>query len=685
MLEQLRELLAADGFMPHGHCYLWNPWLVGLHVVSDGLIAFAYLTIPVSLVYFIRHRRDVPFSAIFLAFGAFIVACGTTHAMEIWTLWRPDYLASGLVKAFTAAVSLGTAVMLARAMPKALSLPSPRQLRDAEDRLRLANESLEERVRERTAELQMAVDNLEQEIEDRRQAERGRAESEERLRLAVQATGLGFWERNLATGHAYVSPEWQSALGYAPGELGDGYDAWGDLIHPDDRARAEKTTADALSAGAPVFELETRLRGKDGRYHDLLSRASVVPQGASAPRLLGVSLDISERKLTEEALRRGAKDESLAVLAGGVAHDFNNLLVAMLGHASLAASKMPPENPARMHVEKVMGAAERAAELTRQMLAYSGKGHFEVRSLDLNRLIQENLHFFAAGVPKSVRLVPRLSPALPAIEADLGQIQQVVMNLVLNAAEAIGERGGQVVVRTELQELREDTGHYSRLTRVPLAPGRYVRLEVQDDGRGMDAVTLPRIFDPFFTTKFTGRGLGLAAVLGIVRGHQGGLSVYSEAGRGTTFKLLFPALDAAEAVLAPLPSDVAAGVGVVLLVDDEPLVRDAARAILESLGYEVLVATSGTEGVEIYRAERERIRCVLLDLSMPGLGGLETFKLLRGIDPAVSVVLCSGYNEVEATRAFVGHGLAGFVQKPYDTTILGEAIRRNLGPKKEAR
>jgi CheY-like chemotaxis protein len=334
-------------------------------------------------------------------------------------------------------------------------------------------------------------------------------------------------------------------------------------------------------------------------------------------------------------------------------------------------------------VEKVVAAAERAAELTRQMLAYSGKGHFEVRPLDLNRLIQENLHLFAAGVPKSVRLVPRVAADLPQVQADLGQIQQVVMNLVLNAAEAIGGKGGQVTVRTEVQELREDSGHYSRLTRVPLQPGRYVMLEVQDDGRGMDAVTLPRIFDPFFTTKFTGRGLGLAAVLGIVRGHHGGLAVYSEPGRGTTFKLLFPARGAAEPVAAPSPAAPLPGKGRVLVVDDELMVRDAAQAILQSLGFEVVLAASGTEAVQVYGAMRHSLRCVLLDLSMPGLGGLETFKMLRGIDPDVPVVLCSGYNEVEATRAFVGHGLAGFVQKPYDTATLGAAIRRNLRPAKD--
>ncbi len=504
MWEAARSV-SADSFMPHGHCYLWNPWLVAMHVVSDGLIALAYLSIPFTLVYFVRKRRDVPFHWIFLAFGAFIVSCGATHVMEIWTLWHADYVASAAVKALTAAVSLATAGMLVRAMPEALSLPSPGQLRDAHDQLRLANERLQERVR-----------------------------------LAVQVTGLGFWEREGATGRVFISPEWIAELGYSPSEIGNGANDWAALVHPEDRERVETTLREAVAAGSTSFEMEARFRRKDGAFRDILTRAGVTPGPAGEPLLRGVCLDITERKRTEEALRRAVKDESLSVLAGGVAHDFNNLLVAMLGHSSLALAKLPPESPARTSVQKAVQATERAADLTRQMLAYSGKGHFEIRLLDLNRLIGENLHLFTAGLPKSVRIVPLLAPELPKVTADLGQIQQVVMNLMLNAAEAIGEKGGEVTIRTGVLTLSEDDGHYSRLTGVPLQPGAYAVVEVEDDGRGMDALTLPRIFDPFFTTKFTGRGLGLAAVLGIVRGHRGGIAVSSEPGRGTTFKLVFP-------------------------------------------------------------------------------------------------------------------------------------------------
>jgi len=634
---------SADSFMPHGHCYLWNPWLVGIHVASDALIALAYLSIPFTLLYFVRKRNDVPFHWIFLAFGAFIVSCGATHVMEIWTLWHADYIASGAVKGLTAAVSLATAVMLVRAMPEALALPSPQQLREAHEQLRLANERLQERVR-----------------------------------LAVQITGLGFWERDPVTGRVYLSPEWSGELGYGPGEIGTNPEALAALVHPEDRERAGTTLRQAVAAGSASFEVEARVRRKDGTYRDVLTRGGIAPGPAGEPLLSGVCLDITERKRTEEALRRGAKDESLSVLAGGVAHDFNNLLVAMLGHSSLALAKLPAESAARRSVEKVVHAAERAAELTRQMLAYSGKGHFQVRLLDLNRVIAENLHLFAAGLPKSVRIVPLLAEALPKVEADLGQIQQIVMNLMLNAAEAIGDKGGQVTVKTGILDLGVDDGQYSHLTRVSLPPGPYAFLEVQDEGRGMDAHTLPRIFDPFFTTKFTGRGLGLAAVLGIVRGHRGGIAVSSEPGRGTTFKLLFPAAPPDVARQAPAPVETPATSGLVLVIDDEAVVRDAVLAMLESQGFQARAASSGSEGVETFRANRDGFSLVLLDLSMPGLGGLDTIALLRDVDPNVRVILCSGYDEAEAMRTFADKGLAGFLHKPYDAVVLGATLRRSL-------
>jgi PAS domain S-box-containing protein len=402
--------------------------------------------------------------------------------------------------------------------------------------------------------------------------------------------------------------------------------------------------------------------------------------GTGRPAVLGVSIDVTERRAAEEALRRAAKEESLSVLAGGVAHDFNNLLAAMLGHASLALKQLPPASPARRHVEKAAAAVERASDLTRQMLAYSGRGHFVVRPTDFNAVIRENLPLLEVAVPKNVRLATSLAPGLPTVDADVGQIQQVLMNLVINAAEAIGESGGTVTVATLTREVRAGDAALWRASAQPLAPGRYVALEVKDDGPGVDPATIDRIFEPFFTTKFTGRGLGLAAVLGVVRGHRGGLSVDSAPGRGTTFRLLFaPGRHAARPVPAAPATAPRPGEATVLLIDDEEVVRDMVGEVLVHEGLHVLAAEDGARGVAIYRERHDEIDVVLLDLSMPGLSGEETYAQLRGIDAAVRVILSSGYDHDEATRRFRERGPMGFIQKPYRPQQLVAEIERCLG------
>jgi PAS domain S-box-containing protein len=435
---------------------------------------------------------------------------------------------------------------------------------------------------------------------------------------------------------------------------------------------------EVMRSGRPKVVLEEPITDSRGRVRYL--QTTKIPftfSGTGRPAVLGVSIDITDRKATEEALRRAAKEESLTVLAGGVAHDFNNLLAAILGHASLALKHLPGGSPARRHVEKVAGAVERASDLTRQMLAYSGRGHFVVRPTDLNALIRENLPLFEVAAAKNVRLEARLDPDPPLVDADVGQIQQVLMNLVINAAEAIGERGGTVTVATGVREVTAADQSLWRASGEPLAPGRYVSLEVRDDGPGMDAETVDRIFEPFFTTKFTGRGLGLAAVLGVVRGHQGALSVESAPGHGTVFRILF--VPSAQPASAEGPTATpSARTGTVLLVDDEEAVREMIGEVLESEGFEVLRAEDGSRGIALFREKRDRIDVVLLDLSMPGLSGEETFRRLREIDPDVRVILSSGYDHDEASGRFGAARPAGFIQKPYRPEHLVAEIGRCL-------
>lgn len=312
----------------------------------------------------------------------------------------------------------------------------------------------------------------------------------------------------------------------------------------------------------------------------------------------------------------------------------------------------------------MVAAARRASDLTRQLLAFSGRGHFKVQAIDINAQVLELMALLEASIPKKVNLRMEPHPALPLVDADGSQLSQVLMNLVINGAEAIDDAGGTVVVRTGMQVLEpEDLATAGPFAAAP--PGTFVFIEISDSGEGMNEETLGRIFDPFFTTKVNGRGLGLAAVQGIVRGHKGLIRVYSELGRGTTFKVFLPARDGA-AQKEPMPdSPVARLKGTVLVVDDEPSVREFARSALEYGGYRVVEAGDGREGVEAFRALAGEIDVVLLDLTMPRMSGEEALREIRKIRGTTRVILSSGYNEVEATRRLVGRASVEFIQKPY--------------------
>jgi two-component system cell cycle sensor histidine kinase/response regulator CckA len=407
-----------------------------------------------------------------------------------------------------------------------------------------------------------------------------------------------------------------------------------------------------------------------GRVYETLYSPLLEPSSGSVVGLLGISTDITERQGAEKErqslqaqLLQVQKLESLGLLAGGIAHDFNNILTAIMGGAATARLSLPPESPAQTDLEIVITAAQRAADLTRQMLAYSGKGHFEVRPFDVSRLVKELANLLETTISKKVQLRLELAAGLPTIEADMAQVQQIIMNLVINGAEAIGDQRGTVLVTTGTQTVDEVYAQ-SLFATDGIKTGRYVFIEVHDTGCGMDESTKAKIFDPFFTTKFTGRGLGLAAVLGIVRGHGGAIKVYSSPGRGSTFKVFFRA-SGAEAVerLKPVPRY--RGQGLVLVVDDDAGVRGAARRMLKFFGFDVIEAEDGRVGAAAFAARAAEIVLVLLDMTMPEMGGEETFREIRHVRDDVPVILTSGYNEIEATRRFTSKGLAGFLQKPF--------------------
>jgi CheY-like chemotaxis protein len=348
-----------------------------------------------------------------------------------------------------------------------------------------------------------------------------------------------------------------------------------------------------------------------------------------------------------------------------------------MGNASLVLESLPSSSPNYAPLSHVVQASERAAHLTQQMLAYAGKGRFVTEKIDLSSLVEEISSLIQTSIPKSVQLRLELGPGLPAIDADPGQIQQLVMNLVINGAEAIGEgQNGTVFVATGIQEI--DEAYLRQNFAAELHLGTYVSLEVQDTGCGMTEETKRRIFDPFFTTKFTGRGLGLAAALGIVRGHRGTIRIYSVPGKGSTFKVLLPATAgvAQSARGVEIQSELR-GSGIILVVDDEEVVRNTAKTALERYGYSVLLAEDGQTGVDMFR-ENGEIVLVLLDMTMPLMNGQEAFRQIQRIRATAKVIISSGYNEVEAIRRFTTKGIGGFIQKPYTASKLASTVKRVL-------
>jgi PAS domain S-box-containing protein len=409
--------------------------------------------------------------------------------------------------------------------------------------------------------------------------------------------------------------------------------------------------------------------------------------------LAGYTIDITDQKRMdkeklelERRLLHGQKLESLGVLAGGIAHDFNNLLAAIIGNLSLVTDDLPELHTVRATVEQAMLAAEKAAELTRQMLAYSGKGHFQLKELNLNELVKENAQILKAVISKTVALDLQLGSELPKILVDSSQIQQVVMNLITNASEAIGDQAGSIIVTTGIDSCNETYLSRSRTAQKPEA-GRFVWVEVRDTGCGMDEATQHRLFEPFFTTKFTGRGLGMSAVLGIVQGHGGALIINSEVGKGTNMRVLLPAVPtkadniSEDQITVPAVKSNAEQVrfsGTVLVVDDEEMIRGLCDAILSRLGFRVLQAVDGVEAMRIFQAHASVISAVIMDLTMPLMDGATAFKKMLQIKPDVKVILSSGYSEHDVSKNFSGQHPAGFLHKPYQLKTLKAELERVL-------
>ena len=536
-------------------------------------------------------------------------------------------------------------------------------------------------LRRRIAELEAALSCATQDVNAGQPAAQRPIESEHRYRTMVEHAPVGITSHDTGGFIIAANPRACEIFGSAlPEVLGKNVR---DFTHPDDLDLLDERVQSVYRRERQAVTFEHRVRRPDGRPLWVRVTVTLLWSESGVPlQGIGVMQDISELKAADQERQRlqqqmqeAQRLESLGVLAGGIAHDFNNLLCGMLGGADLALVSLEPGHPARPDLELLQETAQRAAELCRQMLAYSGKGRFVVETLDLSKLVERTRHLVEVSVSKKTSLRFDLACDLPGVDADASQLRQILINLVVNASEAFGDRSGTVTVATGAMDC--DRAYLESVyPDEHLAEGRYVFLEVADNGCGMDAAVQQRIFDPFFTTKFTGRGLGLAATLGIVRGHHGALKVYSEPNRGTTVKVLLPASPKAlSAVPEKATSDTWRGSGVALLADDEPAVRRVGRRMLERLGFEVLLAEDGEQAVRLMREQHDRIVVVILDLTMPGLSGEEAFREMRRIRPDVRVILTSGYNEQDTTARFAGKGLAGFLQKPFQLALLRDRVR----------
>ncbi len=656
------------------------------------MIAGASLALAGMLIYVVRRQAALGplFTKVSGIFAALLLANAAVHGAGAVGLWMPVPAWSAAARVVTALVGIAAVWALYRALPRVLQLPSRAELRQIQA-------TLEDRVQARTADLTAVNEELRREAEQRREAEAEVLRLNTELQTHVTElqslfkglpVGVAIASdpscRNLRSNEAFAEmmglpAHHNTSLSAPPFETPRQVR----YVHDGRELPLEEQPMQrAIAQNAPVRDFEARIVRPDEVTLDVLVNVVPTRDGSGQPRgCVATFQDISTQKLAERKrldferrLLQSQKLESIGVLAGGIAHDFNNLLTGVLGHANFARSELARGSANIDHLlAQVETSAQRAADLCRQLLAYAGKGRIVVRLIDLNVAIQQTVPLLNLSVSKKVSLDLQLGASLPPLRGDPSQINQVLLNLVTNASEAIGGESGSVTIRTE--RVNVTPMDMLTLTASPeMEPGTFICLEVRDTGCGIAPETISHIFEPFFTTKFVGRGLGLAAVIGIVHGHKGGIRVSSQVGVGTTFELFFPVVATPPKAAAPAPAAALAGRGTVLVVDDDETVREFARTILASVGYQIVTAGDGEEALNKLRRDPMAFDAVLLDLTMPKLDGEDTLMALRLIAPNLPVVLTSGYGEQAVVQRFVGRGLADFLPKPFLTEALVHAI-----------
>ncbi|HEX5003779.1 MAG TPA: PAS domain S-box protein [Gemmatimonadales bacterium] len=513
-------------------------------------------------------------------------------------------------------------------------------------------------------------------VTDRLRSERAARESSERLDLALEAAGGAAWDWDLLLEEVTFSPRWALLLGFEPGEIGTDLAEWERRLHPDDGAAVERARIAHVEGRQPVYEVEHRLRAKDGSWKWVLDRGRVVGWDADGRprRMVGILTDLSERKRLEAQVAQSQRLEAVGQLAGGIAHDFNNVLTAILSTSELILLELGPSDPHREDLEEIKRSANRAAALTRQLLAYSRRQVLQPKVTDLNGVVANVDRMLRRLLGEQVTLAQSLEPALGRVRADRGQVEQILVNLAVNACDAMPDGGRLTIATANVDGIPGDAG--------PVVEGPYVTLSVSDTGVGMDEATRSRVFEPFFTTKSRGQGtgLGLATVYGIVRQSGGVIRVTSEPGAGSTFRIYLPRVDdevEADTAELPLPKQVAVrgGAGTILLVEDEEAVRRLGKRILEQEGYAVLAAEHAADALAIASAHRGPIHLLVTDVVMPGRSGVELARDLQQLRPGIPVLFTSGYPETTRGRWQPTDGWGAFLQKPFTPSELVEAVR----------
>jgi PAS domain S-box-containing protein len=657
------RILDSSMFSPHGICLLWEPELIWLHVVSDAVIAMAYFSIPFALAIFVSKRRDLKFGWVYWSFGIFILACGLTHILSIYTLWVPVYGIEGLVKAATAVASIVTAGMLWPLLPKLLAIPSPFELRQAQEALK------EEESKGRDSE---------QLLQQFRQTQQALRESMARLTAVVETAVDGFILIDARGRILLFNPACERLFGYRADEvfhenvkmlMPQTYS-----LHHDDYIKNFIRTGERkiIGIGREVVGLR-----KDGSTFPMdLSVGEAQQDGESI--FVGIIHDLTGRKQTEDQLRQAQKMEMVGQLSGGIAHDFNNLLTVIVGNAEHLSDQLKSRQDLQRIADDICQAGERGAELTQRLLAFSRRQLLQPRPTDCHELLDSMRKLLRRTLRENIDIQIAPNPDTVLAFADRAQLESSVLNLTLNAQDAM-PNGGRLTLSTGVASLDD---HYQNL-HPEIEAGEYAMIAVTDDGVGMTAEVAARAFEPFYTTKEVGKGsgLGLSMVYGFVKQSNGHVSIYSELGLGTTVRIYLPHV----ATSGQKPSDqipdeqsIPRGHETILVAEDDPFVRSSVILRIESLGYSVVAAVNGNDALLKLRAHPE-IDMLFTDIVMPGgMNGWELADQARQIRPGLPVVYSSGYALEMLAQQGRAPAQSIILVKPYRKVELAERLREAL-------